>query len=153
MDVVSGGYTLTLECQDLDITEDRFVNHQDPFIVISRDGHVIYTTEVHTATLAPHYNPFYLGLDMVGGLDMPITVEVFVAMSNGARGFIGAATFSLRSALIGNSELLLINPEKAKRFHSYRNSGRVIIRGIQVGPIQGYDALDEPFVLVQLQSL
>lgn len=151
MDVVSGGYTLTLECKDLDITEDRFIDHQDPYLVISQDGRVIYTSETHTATSASHYNPFYLGVDMVGGLDKTITVEAYVALSTGGRGFIGGSTFTLRSVLLGDHQVTLINPEKARRFQSYRNSGMVEIKHIQVGPVQGNSQLDKPYVFAQLQ--
>lgn len=151
LDVTTGGYTLTLQASDLDITEDRFVDHQDPFIVISRGDTAIYTTEVHTATLAPHYNPFYLGVDMVGGLDTLLSLEVFVAMSTGTRGFIGKTSFSLRELIFNRRSFTLVNAAKASRFQSYTHSGKIDIVGFNVGAVQGMKQLDKPYVFVQPQ--
>jgi len=93
---------------------------------------------------------------MVGGMDAPLELQAWVAMSTGTNVLIGSSSVTLRQLLNSfaqhKGEFVLINKEKQKRFQSYLNSGRVKVIGLQLVPVKASGPLALPFVFVQQQS-
>eukprot|EP00026_Physarum_polycephalum_P001932 Phypoly_transcript_01935.p1 GENE.Phypoly_transcript_01935~~Phypoly_transcript_01935.p1 ORF type:complete len:958 (+),score=129.30 Phypoly_transcript_01935:139-3012(+) len=97
-----------------------FVVKGSPFVYESHPFHstggrlsscVIYKSEVTPKTSNPNWCLFKLSINLCGGLDNPLTIEVY-NMDEGVPGLIGSANTTLRELTCKQPMLMLTNPHK-----------------------------------------
>jgi len=130
--------------KDLD-KKDTF-GKSDPFMVISRttpaqNGQIstkpVFTTNVVKNSLKPSWDSFTISLKNLcnGDYERPIQFDVFDYDDNSDCDLIGSftTTFSkLKSGMVEQTEFKCVNPKKAAKKKSYKDSGKVYLKYLEV---------------------
>lgn len=133
LDTAGAKKSVALRLRGSGLDKKDFFGKSDPFIVISksRPGGVyaaVHQTEVVKNTLDPTWQPIRLRLDALCGGDMNrlLKFECFDWDKSGSNDLIGVFEAPLAAFQRGAS-FQLINPPKASKSKSYKNSGVITV--------------------------
>jgi len=129
-----------------DLDKKDFFGKSDPFMVISRtspmhngkiSSTVVHRTNIVKNSLTPSWDSFSIGLRTLcnGDYERPIQFDIYDWDNDSDNDLIGSfsTTFTkLKTGMIEQTEFKVVHPEKAAKKKSYKDSGKVFLKLVEV---------------------
>lgn len=135
------GEIITFNFSGENLDKKDFFGLSDPYIEIFRQTHsnwqLVHRTEVIKNNLNPKWKPFELKAQTLckGDRQLKIKIDCYDWDSDGSHDFIGSCVTTLGDMEKATDKSLswpLMNPKKAAKKSSYKNSGKLVLRSIRV---------------------
>merc|ERR1712137_1368213 len=135
--------SITVQMKGHKLSNKDIGGKSDPYLKIVHDSRTVHKTETRKNDLEPVWSNFTLNVSECGGMDHPLSWEVFDHDHNTKDDLIGKATFSLRRlSFFDKNPVIRLVDQKRVGSLGYKNSGFLVISSVTLnngpGPVQGH---------------